>query len=168
MSANNMWTSRYENEEGYGDTFFTWGTVNIIDGRVYIESVPLSFYLREYEGKNVALEVVLGLKRFENYGPDKNIEPLVAALKNLGVRTLMSCQGHIEIVDNKFSYLCPMVDVATVDIGKLPTLPANWILVEGPWGEPSVTRLRYQTDATNQTELDQMHKAALELAQELA
>ncbi len=169
MSANGLWTSRYEHEEGYGDTLWTAGTVNVVDGRVYLDSVVLDQYLRNFAGQVAALEIVFGLKRFENVKLDEKIAPLVKALQKLGVRTLMSCQGHMERVDNKFDYRYPFVDFVSADLIKFQALiPGSWFAEAAPFGDPSVSRLRPFQEARTEDELRVMQESAVGLAQKLA
>lgn len=169
MSANGMWTSRYEHESGYGDTLFTWGVINVVDGEVYFDSIPLRQYFKNFEGKVAAMEVVFGLKRLEHYETrDEKVAPLVDALNKIGVRTLDSCEGHWVSPDNKYDYHYVRVDFIPADVPKvMPFLNADWILQDSPLGEGTF-RLRSAQDAKDEIELKVLQDKALELAQRIS
>jgi hypothetical protein len=168
MSANGIWKSRFEKEPGYGDTLWTAGQVNIVDGKVYMEGIALDQYFKDLDGKIIGFEVVLGLPHFETYPAiDEKIAPLVNALRARGVRTLHSCEGHMTPRD-KYSFLCPQVDFPVKDAKKLPAIPKGWTLEPGPWGDPQVVRLRPMKDAKTEAELLKMQGEAKKFAATLA
>jgi hypothetical protein len=166
-----FFTSRFEREEDYGDTLWSYGTVNVVGDRVYLDSMDITQYLRNFDGQQVAFEFVFGLKSMDKWAErDEKIVPLVEALNSKGIKTLHSCQGHLESrQDGKYDYKYPQVDILTQDVPKLNgLLPADWFFELAPWGDRNVTRLRHIREAMDSVDLDYMQREAFDLAKAIA
>lgn len=166
MSTNGIWHSRYEHEDGYGDTYWSQGVVNIVEGRVFLDSTSLEQWMKRLEGQVVGFEFVT-LPRLKDYGTfDASIQPLVSALQSLGIRTLNSCEGHMEL---HYNYLIkyPYIDFWAGDKDKLPSLPEAWTIQVGPSGDSDILRLRTKDEATDPDHLAQLQREALELADKI-
>lgn len=168
MSTNNLWKSRYENEEGYGDTMWGWGPVIIVEGKVYLAGVELAHWFKQFEGQFVGFELVAGLKKFKELEiPDEKILPLVRAMNKAGIPTIGSCQGHMEERIGGYYQLRPHVDyIAKFGAIIERLLPDGWEIAV-TFGDPETVSVRPKRDAETQTELESMQRQANELAERI-
>lgn len=166
-STNGIWHSRYAHDDGYGDTYWSHGKVNIVDGIVYLDSTSLTQCFARLEGHTVGFEFVEGLPWLNGYGEyDPKIQSLVTALAAKGVRTLNSCEGHLT---ERCNYLIryPYVDLPTKDAPLIGELPEGWTIKVGILSDPLVARLRTEREAETQEELDWLHASAHKFAEKL-
>ncbi len=133
------------------------GTISIIDGRIYLCEWPLTELVQQFEGQQIEIAVA---PVESTYTMDPQIEPLVRALQSQGVRTVSSCQGHL---NDPMHPPHPWVAFAgTLDHSLFKAITAVGWTVEGE--PPLVRTLRAKAEAATEEELQALQNSAIELA----
>lgn len=91
--------------EGRGQSLNEYGILRVLNGRVFLCDADLSDYIKEWDG--LLLEVGFWVSEDSpELPPDPLVWPLVEALQALGVKTLSSCQGHLDRLEQeKYPYV---------------------------------------------------------------
>lgn len=139
-----QWKVRFE---GRGQGLNEYGILRVIDGRLLLCDGDLTAYVSQWEGK--LLEVGFWLSEDSpELPPDPLVWPLVEALQARGVRTLSSCQGHME-PDKSHR---PYVSFYSDDKPKVEVAP-GWEVLPVPPDGSKVSQLRTRTEAGTEEEL---------------
>ena len=149
------------------------GIIRFVDGHPYIDEVPFLKLLEQFQDKYCECAFFFPAKVPKVYQTcDEHILPLVQALNEKGVRTLSSCEGHME---ERFGYSIarPFVCVHLDDWRKSGLqVPEGWEMSRTPVetdlnieSDATVASLQMKTSAANEEELKEVHRKTVELAE---
>lgn len=148
------------------DNTTTWrqqGTVQISDGRVFLYEMNLAEFFAQFEGKHIEIAVAIN---DDEWPMDPLIVPLVEAMQRVGIKTIASCQGH---VDGQYPHKYPWVAFAEnlSDLFNLSQPPhADWYSTIGE--SPNTVVWRTVAEASTEAELAKLQESIGELAKAIS
>lgn len=148
------WEYEIAQPKGEGTGARLAGFLRVVGDQLTIDDVALMEALKEFDGRMCELMLYMPAHPAA-YPIDGLIKPLVLALQACGIRTISSCQGHMDAT--RFPYVTCTGGVAR----DITVAPKGWIREDRGYG---LWRIRPEQEAETEEELKAMQDEALRFA----
>lgn len=151
---------------GHGSGVQQCGYLNIVGNRIFLCDLPLEEVLKQWDGYFVEVHCWSPTPS-PDWPIEPSIKPLVEALQKHGVKTLSSCEGHLDEDHGLGRERYPIISFT----GLLPEcmwdiiIRYGWIVIDWPDGTRS---LKITREAKDEEELKELQQSAMDLAKALA